>query len=342
MIDDKNSEPGLVSEIPWTKLYRKKRIAAYQLCLKDTHTNSITRKSSEITREVVTRTLSAAFSEELRQLHFTHLEIELRAAGGTRGALFHKLAFRRAGSAQLPKVLSEGEARCLAIAAFFSELSTAGDTSAILFDDPVSSLDHEWRENVASRLAKEAATRQVIVFTHDIVFLLALESKAKASGVHCHHQCLRREQAGAGVSSPELPWVAIGVKKRIGALKQLWQEADKLYRKGDTSEYEKCAEYAYGRLREAWERGLEEVLLARIVERYRPSVQTQHVMLLSKIGEEDCRDLETGMAKCSRWLPGHDLAPAENLRIPQPEELKHDIESLEQWVKRVQKKLSGG
>jgi wobble nucleotide-excising tRNase len=83
--------------------------------------------------------------------------------GGSHGALFHKLQLRRAPGVSVPKVVSEGEARCLSIASFFAELSTAEDRSAILFDDPVSSLDDAWRRHVAERLVNEARSRQVIV-----------------------------------------------------------------------------------------------------------------------------------------------------------------------------------
>ena len=67
-------------------------------------------------------------------------------------------------------MLSEGEHRCVAIAAFLAELSTSESNSAIVFDDPVSSLDHVYKDNVAERLAEEGKNRQVIVFTHDHVF----------------------------------------------------------------------------------------------------------------------------------------------------------------------------
>ena len=42
--------------------------------------------------------------------------------------------------------------------------------SAIVFDDPVLSLDHRWRKRVAKRLVEETKNRQVIVLTHDLVF----------------------------------------------------------------------------------------------------------------------------------------------------------------------------
>ena len=65
------------------------------------------------------------------------------------------------------------------------------------------------------------------------------------------------------------------MKKKIGHLNNCWQTADKLSRDGHQDAYEKEAKYLYGLLLEAWERALEEVLLGGVVERYRPSVQTQ-------------------------------------------------------------------
>jgi energy-coupling factor transporter ATP-binding protein EcfA2 len=320
------------------EIERKKKIAAYELCLRDTNTAQITRKSTEVTTQAVTQQLADSFTDELRKLRFTHLEVELQPAGGVRGALYHRLVLKRAPGTDLPRVVSEGEARCLSIAAFFSELSTASDDSAVLFDDPVSSLDHEWRENVGRRLADEAQKRQVVVFTHDIVFLLALVKFAEELSADCKHQHLRREGAGSGVSSPELPWVAMKVKNRIGVLKNQWQKADKLFRQGARDEYEQDALLIYGRLRETWERGLEEVLLGGVVERYRPSVQTQQAKHLSDITADDCKVLEGGMTKCSRWLPGHDQSPAENVAVPEPEELKADIEEIEGWMQTIQKR----
>ena len=135
----------------------------------------------------------------------------------------------RAPGVELPKVVSEGEQRCLSIAAFFAELSTADDPSGIVFDDPVSSLDYKWREGVARRLVQEAKTRQVIVFTHDVVFLLLLKQFAEEQGVEQLDQHVRQLSKGAGVCAEELPWVALPVKKKIGYLKNEWQAADKLF-----------------------------------------------------------------------------------------------------------------
>lgn len=321
-----------------TVIDRKAKLAAYEICLRDTRTNNITRKSTEITKAVVTEKLQSSFRKELEKLKFSNVDVELQEAGGERGALYHKLILKRAPSIEVTKVVSEGEARCLSIAAFFAELSTADDPSAILFDDPVSSLDHKWRSIIARRLAEEAKTRQVIVFTHDIVFLLALHREADKSGVYLQDQHLSRERIGAGVCSAELPWVAMKVKKRIGVLKDDLQQNRKLFKTGSRHEYERNATLIYGRLREAWERAFEEVLLNGMVERYRESIQTQQIHSLSDITEDDCRIFEEGMTKCSKWLPGHDLAAAENEEIPSPDELEKDISSLENWVATINKR----
>jgi recombinational DNA repair ATPase RecF len=143
---------------------RRKKYAAYGLCIEETRTQAITHKSTAVTKTVVSEKLKQRFRDELAHLAFRHVEVELREAGGAEGVLYHKLVLTRAPGVELPRVVSEGEQRCLSIAAFFAELSTADDPSGIVFDDPVSSLDYKFREGVALRLVQESKTRQVILF----------------------------------------------------------------------------------------------------------------------------------------------------------------------------------
>lgn len=320
------------------EIERKKRYAAYGLCIDDTKTQTITHKSTAVTRVAVTQTLKQRFADELLNLAFHHVEVELKEVGGAEGVLYHKLTLVRAPGVELPKVVSEGEQRCLAIAAFFAELSTADDPHGIVFDDPVSSLDYRWREGVARRLVDESKNRQVVVFTHDIVFLLQLKQFAEEKGVEQLDQHVRQLLKGAGVCAEELPWVALPVKKKIGYLKKETQAAEKLFREGHLAAYEKDATYLYGLLREAWERALEEVLLGGVVERFRPGVQTQHIATIADITPKDCQTLDAAMTKCSKLLPGHDKAAAARAPIPEPAELKADIASIEEWVAEIRKR----
>jgi energy-coupling factor transporter ATP-binding protein EcfA2 len=317
------------------EIENKKKVAAYGQCIEETRPNAITQKSSAVTQAVVSERLKQSFKTELKNLEFNHVEVELKEVGGAEGVFYHKLILTRNPGIDVPKVVSEGEQRCISIAAFFAELSTADDPSAIVFDDPVSSLDFEWRNNVAKRLVEESKRRQVIVFTHDVVFLLALKQFAAQNNIQALDQHVRRQSKGAGVCAEELPWVAMPVKGKIGYLKNRWQAADKLFRDGHQDAYEQEAKYLYGLLRETWERALEEVLLGGVVERYRPSVQTQKLAPLADITEADCKTVETAMTKCSTWLPGHDQAAAARAPVPAVAELKRDIDALETWVKGV-------
>lgn len=317
---------------------RRKKYAAYGLCIDDTKTQAITAKSTAVTKTVVSQKLKKSFQDELGKLSFHHVEVELKELGGADGVFYHKLVLTRAPDVELPTVVSEGEQRCLSIAAFFAELSTADDPSGIVFDDPVSSLDFQWRNGVARRLVQESKTRQVIVFTHDVVFLLSLRQYADELGVELLDQHVRHQSKGAGVCAEELPWVALPVKKKIRYLSNCWQAADKLARAGHQDAYEKEAKYLYGLLREAWERALEEVLLGGVVERYRPGVQTRQIAKIADITPDDCKAVGTAMTKCSTWLPGHDKAAAARAPVPAPAELRADIEALAAWVTAISKR----
>nr|WP_246820424.1 AAA family ATPase [Bradyrhizobium iriomotense] len=72
------------------------------------------------------------------------------------------------------QILSEGEQRAVALADFLTEVQLNADNVGIILDDPVTSLDHDRKEKIAVRLVHEAKRRQVVVFTHDMVFFAKL------------------------------------------------------------------------------------------------------------------------------------------------------------------------
>jgi hypothetical protein len=320
---------------------RRKRLAAYSACLDDTSTQAITRKSSDLTKRLVTDQLRAVFQDELVRLKFTDLAVEIQPAGGTRGALFHHLVFTGVPGVAVTDVLSEGESRSLSLAAFMTELSTSATRSAIIFDDPVSSLDHIWRERIAVRLVAEAQGRQVIVFTHDLFFLRTLEDEAARVGVSCEQQYVRREGHEAGICAADLPWVAMGTKKRIGVLRNRWQAAEKLARASGKEAYEREAREIYGLLRETWEQALGEVLLADVVARYRFSIETRKARVLHDITKEDCDALDDAMTEASRWMRGHDQPLANGTPFPSALDLKKRIDDLDAWVDGIGRRRRG-
>ena len=128
------------------------------------------------------------------------------------------------------------------------------------------------------------------------------------------------------------------VKSRIGALKAQWQQAEKLHRTEGPVVYEALAKELYGRLRETWERAVEEVLLNGAVLRFRRGIETQRLDKVADITATDIQTIEVAMEKCSTHLRGHDQAFAINQPVPVPAELEADIKQLENWVEHLRKR----
>lgn len=254
------------------EIARRARLNAYEQCLKDVETRGLTKLGGELTKKYVTDALTRGFDAELAVLGFTALELEMRPASAQRGQLFHKLQLKHATRAELPRVVSEGESRCIALAAFMAELRSAGHESTIVFDDPVSSLDHRWRSSVARRLVDAARTRQVVVFTHELVFLAAVLQEAELADVPAETRTLARDREFAGHVTAGLPWHGLPTKKRIGWLRDQWTKADKTFRTEGQNAYDPLATRVYAELRQTWERAIEEVLLNQVVLRFRPGM----------------------------------------------------------------------
>lgn len=310
-------------------------------CIRQTDTTEITRFGNRLMSTALTGALQSALEEELAFFGMNHFRLSLEKKG-SKGNTVHQLQIANVSikKMELSGILSEGEQRVVAIALLLAELRTSGHQCGIIFDDPVSSLDHSWREKVARRLVQLANDRQVIIFTHDMVFLNTLQQEATEQQVPLKPLSLRRRKDQTGICEPELPWGAKNVKARIGYLRDLMQQADKAYRNQENEIYLAMGTRFYGLLREAWERAVEEVALNSAIIRYRPSIETQKLREVVMDGQ-DYHAIEQGMSKTSQWLAGHDMAPAINAPFPEPAELLKDLADLQSFVTQVHVKREG-
>ena len=303
-------------------------------CIAAVKTNAISLKASELAEKVVSKELAEALNREFKALGVGTLRVSLQSRAD-RGKALHKLKLELPQSRSPADILSEGEQRAIAIGAFLAEVGLSGGKGGIVFDDPVSSLDHRRRERVAKRLAIEAAQRQVIVFTHDIYFLCLLAEEAKLAGTAIATQSLTRRAEGFGVADPELPFEGKNASRRIGALKAQHQIVAQLYKDGEEQEHRKQTVDAYFRLRMAWERAVEEVLLREVILRFRKGVETQRLAGVS-VEDGDYAQVNAGMTKCSNYA--HDKAFVGGVAIPDPDELLVDIMALETWRAQIDKR----
>ncbi|WP_396269351.1 AAA family ATPase [Ideonella sp.] len=120
----------------------------------------ISKKSSEVAEQVITRAYVKRFNGELQALGATRIKVELVKTKAEKGKVLHRLQLKGAvGKQAIDAVLSEGERRIVALAAFLADLSEKPSNAPFIFDDPISSLDQAWEERTIERLVQLSESR---------------------------------------------------------------------------------------------------------------------------------------------------------------------------------------
>ncbi len=314
------------------------RLAALALvakCLPSTATNQITKLGNDIADQVITPKIRDQFQNEIVSLASNRVRVEIVRSGGRFGSPQYQIRFFANANVRVHTVLSEGEQTCVALAAFLTELATASHRSALVFDDPVSSLDHRWRKRVAQRLVDEARQRQVIVFTHDLVFVHDLKDMAEAAVTRAKLMTVARGPTGAGIVSEGLPWRGTNIKDRVDKLEKEVREAKPFYDAHDEAEYRSRAFKIYNGLRSTWERAIEDVAFNGVVVRHRDYVNTKHLRKATALTEQDCDGFDSGFKKCCDQTDAHDPSRARNDEPPAPDEILKDVRTVLDWTNAI-------
>lgn len=295
-----------------------------------TDTRGITRRAAELTRSHVSDVMKHRFSQETLLLSLER--IRLGDAGGGQGNLRHRAQFVEAlHRAPVHAVLSEGEQTALGLAGFLTEVESDPSRSAVVFDDPVTSLDHVRQEKVAHRLVQLAESRQVIVFTHDIGFVVDLKRAADERGLAIAERHVSRRSARPGFVSETGPWEGQTVGQRLAALEERLA-AIKLI--DDTGRRKDEIRHWYQDLRMVWERSLEEAVLDKVTARSRLELRPSGLEGLAQITEDDNREFQAAFTRCGD-RGSHDRSTQLNRPTPPIEELREDLVTLRTWNKRV-------
>jgi energy-coupling factor transporter ATP-binding protein EcfA2 len=303
-------------------------------------TGAASRANTKLSKDYVAKVCSA-FRMEAKRLGLARIPVDLVFDRTARGVSYIKVALIDAPDVPVATVLSEGERRIAAVAGFFADLTESGDTSTLVFDDPVSSLDQEYREAVAQRLLLEAKTRQVLVFSHDSTFvhylyeqkvLMDLADRANGSDetefVALHYLHIARSASGAGTVTDAEHWRHVPVRERIGRLKDRIQSARALHAAGEDMRYEKEAKDIVGGIRETWESFVEQELLDGIVMRHERAIQTRRLKRIIDLSDTDVASVTLGMSIESTYLTGHASPVSAGTTIGDPDWLLEQITRL--------------
>jgi|SRR5665213_1228716 len=310
-----------------------------QACSEAVETGSVSRQMTAFRRSLVMKDLEKRILQEIAELDLTHVPFAV-SDRSLEGQSFFEVGLNAPKPIANNKVLSEGEQRALALACFLAEVG--GDTAlhGLIIDDPVSSLDHLRIRRVAARLVREAAKgRQVVIFTHNLLFFNEVVDAAAQASPQVpliKNYINKSETAGFGlISETDEPWVTQPVTKRIAILRDRLTTFDGIA-DFTTDEWRRQAKDFYTDLRETWERLVEELLLGKVVERFNSDVRTQSLKG-AVIEDEDHKQVYWAMKRVSE-RSGHDMAIGKAIPTAMPADMKADIDSLDQYRIAVQKR----
>ena len=315
-------------------LERMKGKAALEKCRSSLKTRPISDKSKEFATVAVTDELRKALDREFEALGIGHIKTKLKERS-VRGKMFHQLLLDLPTTNKIDEILSEGEQRAIALGSFFAELALANHTCGIVFDDPVSSLDHWRRRNVARRLVEEAKIRQVIVFTHDTSFLGQLCDEIDTAAIPNSMSFLEWRNGIPGSLNDGLPWDHQGYKARINALEQSQGQLAKTWPAYPGEKEIGEMRHQYGRLRATLERVIQDVVFNGVVKRYRDWIRVDSLEAVVGFTRAEYEAIERLHKRSCDVVTAHDPSSAKAAVVPTATDLANDIAALKSIVETI-------
>lgn len=318
---------------------RERLIAADQLSKagKLAATNALTTKHKELAVSELDAGYQARFAAELLALGGKRLPVAPQSKAHGKGLITFGLTLVGAYGNHPPEaVLSEGETRIVALAAFLADTTGSNQRAPFIFDDPISSLDQDFEERVVARLVELAKARQVIVFTHRLSLIALIESgvkQAESVGEPIDHtvQSLRRLNKVAGLLAQHNLRDAKPDKGINLIRNQIIPQLKKLQGDANVEAYDFAAKSACSDFRIVLERTVEYTLLNEVVKRFRRDVTTKgRLRDISKVTPADCDYIDQLMTKYSAY----EHSQAEEMpQIPvELVEFEQDVLELIAWM----------
>lgn len=202
-----------------------------------------------------------------------------------------------------------------------------------MFDDPVSSLDHLHREKVAARLAEEGQRRQVIVFTHDMAFLLLLDEA-------CHtvdapeptliaYRLISRGADATGYCHQTPPANVMPLDRVVEGMRTHLANVRIKHERGDPAAWAREVTSFQDQLRTTWERAVEEAV-GPVLRRLARKVDTTGLLKLTVLTPQDCATMREAFGRCSALM--HSQPGELNPPLPAPDAISAEIEALASWI----------
>lgn len=227
-------------------------------------------------------------------------------------------------------VLSEGEQKVIAIADFIAEMQLSEVNRGLIFDDPVTSLDEKRKSAIAKRLVKESILKQVVIFTHDLVFVSSLMGHCKDLDIKNDCHWIENIEGQPGViwlrNTPSFE----KDYKTSGKAQKYYDEAKKL----SPESREDKIKNGFAALRSSYEAQVVFGLFKGVVQRFEERVSVdslKNVFFSVEIRDE----LLDNFYQCCRYMEGHSHSDKYAYKKPSLENLNEELMRFNSIKKKI-------
>lgn len=292
---------------------------------------NVSRKIGEFMEE---QAVSLQHQEFINHLSFFNQDLSSKVliskTRTTDGSTFQKCGLN--GMAySIDSVLSEGENKIIALSNFLADCTIDNRKNSIVFDDPVTSLDMDYRDLISTKIVELSRDRQIIVFTHDLSFLrLLIDTHKSLITTDCHIIGIDKYNGISGIVTDEIPYLAKNIDERVDSLRRILREHDAL-NITDAHGRETKLDSARKRFRMLLERSVEEVLANKSYERFSKNIHFKKGYLSSFIVVEQS-DIDFLLALFGKYsVTEHDGGTTTIPQLPTKSLIEQDIRDYIVW-----------
>jgi energy-coupling factor transporter ATP-binding protein EcfA2 len=302
-------------------------------------TKTVSAKITHLSKTHTTNALAKALNDELEAFGYEHRVKPTLTSQTRNGQNMHGLALDGCQHGT-HDVLSEGEQRAVALAFFMAEARLRGDQSTIVFDDPSTSLDHIHRRKMAEHMVELCASRPVVVFTHDAVFLTTLLAEIAEQEATAKIQTIQWDGGSPGATIEGLTWESMPYSDQMKELKATAAQMKTTHNPRPNAADKKEMRDAYAHLRGMIERAVREIILNDTVHPFSDEVKVIQVGAIAGYTIEEWRGMVEIYGKASEVIVGHDSPKVGQYDLPRPTEFEKDLGAIEAVMKTCEARRS--
>lgn len=305
-------------------IFLQEEIERYKKIKGKFSTNTLTNKQAEAFKIIVQEEYIKTFEDFSKDLKVPNVDLKLIPK---KGETLRK-KFVASEKYKVTQIMSEGEQKAIAMVEFATDLTMRNDFNTILFDDPVTSLDYKRTESIVNLIYKLSKDRQILVFTHNIMFYYMLYniSEKTTNKENKFFKVDELDKMNKGLVSESFNGKLENLSRITKRLKDQKQSINSKKCYGD--ELEQLLKKAYSDIRTWCELIVEEGFLKKIIRRHEPNIMFSKVKDINGSFVNELEQVSDLFEKSCRWMAGHSQSVESQNSSASKESFNEDMEYI--------------